>query len=100
MWSKLFFWRKKPVEPVLRLGVVQAVGTSGRARGTSADIEKVMSWATKQAAVDGITDPVVVRERKMAARAAYKAVVKQVEETGEAATFVVGDKSMAVRCLR
>ena len=64
------------VEPVIET-VVEAVATAVHSEPSmAAKLEQAMTQAVLQALAEGITDPQVIRDRKLAARTAVKVAAK------------------------
>lgn len=89
--------RKKP--PAIPQVVMRAAGTAGASRGLAPgmlDMETVMAAAGAQARHEGITDPDVVRKRKLVARKALRAARHEAAQTRRPSSFQIGDQTFTV----
>jgi hypothetical protein len=83
-------FRKPP--PPAPDGVVSATGSAGGKRLPAGhlDMETIMTQASLAAHAEGITDPDVIRKRKLTARAKLRDARDRAVRTGEPVSFKVG----------
>lgn len=93
-----WFRTPEPV-PVVPQIVVRAAGYAGVARGLGPgmlDMETTMAAAGAQARHEGITDPDVIRKRKIRARQALNGARAEAMRTGEPVSFKIGKQTFTV----